>query len=85
MITLIINNKIISYELKVAQTFNNYFVDIAPLLKINYNKDFLTDTDNQEDPIQVITEKSKNQFSILVINNKNAKSMTFSFTLVTNN
>ena len=69
-ITLIKNNEI--YELKVVQTFNNYFVDILPLLKINYNKDFLTDTDNQENPIQVILEKSKNQSSILVINNKNA-------------
>ena len=54
----------------MAQTLNNYFVNIVPLLKINYNIDFLTDTDNQEDPIQVIIEKFKSHSSILVINNK---------------
>lgn len=40
---------IISDELKVVQTFNNYFVNIVLWMKIHFNKDFFTDTDNQED------------------------------------
>ena len=72
MITVIKSNEIISYDLKVTQSFNNYFVHIVPSLKINCNKDFVTDNDNQEDPIQVVL-KSKNQSIILVINNKNSK------------
>ena len=67
----------------MAQTLNNYFVNIVPLLKINYNIDFLTDTDNQEDPIQVIIEKIKSHSSILVINNKKNKNCKFGFALVT--
>lgn len=74
---------IISDELKVAQTFNNYFVNIVPSLKINSNKDFLTDTKNQEDPIKVIIEKFKSHPSILEINNKNSKTNKFGFALVT--
>ena len=68
----------------MVQTFNNFFVDIAPVLKINYNKNFLIDTDNQEDPILVIIEKFKNHPSVLVIYTKYSKNMTFSFALVTN-
>ena len=43
------NNEIISDELKVVQTFDNYFVNIVPSSKINYDKDFFTDTYNQQD------------------------------------
>ena len=43
------NNEIISDELKVMQTFDNYFVNIVPSSKINYDKDFFTDTYNQQD------------------------------------
>ena len=42
------NNEIISDELKVVQTFDNYFVNIVPSSKINYDKDFFTDTYNQQ-------------------------------------
>ena len=51
MVILIENKKVIADELQVAQTFNKYFVNIVPSLKINDNKCFPTDTDNQEDPI----------------------------------
>ena len=44
---------------------------MLPSLTINYNKDILTDIDNQEEyPIQVIIEKIKNHPSILVISKK---------------
>ena len=41
MIALIKKIEIISNELKVVQTFNNYFVNIVPSLKINYNTSIL--------------------------------------------
>ena len=57
-ITLIENNEILLDELKVAQIFNNYFVNIVPSLKVGYNKDFLTDTDQKSNvPTSIIKKK----------------------------
>ena len=73
MITLTENNEIILDKLKVAQAFNDYFVNVLVALKINFNKDFLTINGNLEDLIQAKKEKSKNHSSILEINNNNPK------------
>ena len=69
----------------MAQTFDNYFVSVERSLKIKYNKDFLTDTEtaSQEDLIQVIIGKFKNYFSVFIIKNKNSKTVSLIFALVT--
>ena len=69
----------------MVQTFDNYFVSVERSLKIKYNKDFLTDTEtaSQEDLIQVIIGKFKNYFSVFIIKNKNSKTVSLIFALVT--
>ena len=46
----------ITDELKVTRSHHNYFVNIPPLFKINYNKVFLPGTDKQQYPTQVLTK-----------------------------
>ena len=46
-------------EVKVADVFNKYFVDMVPSMCITNNYNFLSNTDTSDYPLQKILEKYK--------------------------
>ena len=84
-ITLIENDEIISNETKLAETFNNYFVNIVPSLGIHINDNLIRDVDYISDPIVKIIEKFKDHPSIISIHvNNRGNNNPFSFTSINN-
>ena len=76
----IISEKIISNDNDVAETFNKFFVNIVPNLKIPTNHDFDINFKVTGDPIVDAINKYENHPSIIMIKNKNKTQ--FSFTMV---
>ena len=76
----IISEKIISNDNDVAETFNKFFVNIVPNLKIPTNHDFEINFKVTGDPIVDAINKYENHPSIIMIKNKNKTQ--FSFTVV---
>ena len=78
-ITLVDNNKIISDDSIVVDTFNTYFSDAVKSLNINIKPEFIQQTDSINDPIYKAIEKYKKHPSILKIIEANLKNPAFDF------
>ena len=61
------NGVLIKDEEKVANIFNNFFVNIVPNLGIKTHHEFLNTTDNSQDPIENAYCKYENHPSIILI------------------
>ena len=82
------SGEIIRNEVKVANVFNKYFVNMVPSMGITKNNNFLstTDTSDTNDPLEKIIDKYKNHPSITCINKYMTNSeLSFTFQLVTKN
>ena len=82
------SGEIIRNEVKVANVFNKYFVNMVPSMGITNNNKFLstTDTSDTNDPLEKIIDKYKNHPSITCINRHMTNSeLSFTFQPVTNN
>ena len=80
--------EIIRNEVKVANVFKKYFVNMVPSMGITNNNNFLntTDTSDTNDPLEKIIDKYKNHPSITCINKHMTNSeLSFTFQPVTKN
>ena len=66
-ITLVENDKIITDNGELAQTFNDFFKNAVTNLKIDQNIDYVESTEGIDDPIDAAIYKFKNHPSILKI------------------
>ena len=64
------SEKITSYEEKVAEMFNNFFVNIVPNLKIPNNHNCNMDFQKNDDPVLSAINKYKYHLSIVMIDSK---------------
>ena len=64
------SEKITSYEEKVAEMFNNFFVNIVPNLKIPNNHNCNMDFQKNDDPVLSAINKYKYHLSIVMIDIK---------------
>ena len=78
-ITLIENNEIISNDSTLANTFNDYFVNIVPALGIIENDDLLCNADYINDPLESIIKRYQNHPSIISINENRPNKPPFLF------
>ena len=74
--------EVISDEKKVAETFNNFFVNIVPNLKIPTNHNHNTDFQKTDDPVLNAISKYKHHSSIVMIKSKIDPEKRFSFSPV---
>ena len=82
------SGEIIRNEVKFANVFNKYFVNMVPSMGVTNNNNFLstTDTSDTNDPLEKIIEKYKNHPSITCINKHMTNSeLSFTFQPVTKN
>ena len=80
------SGKIIRNEVKVANVFNKYFVNMVPSMGITNNHIFLSNTNTSDDPLDKIIDKYKNHPSITCINKHMTNSeLSFTFQPVTKN
>ena len=80
-ISLIEGQKMILKDAEIAETFNEYFINIVPLLGIQKNNDLLSYNCHITDPINKILEEYKEHPSITAIeNNKSFKSSSSKIT-----
>ena len=78
--------KIIRNEVKVANVFNKYFVNMVPSMGITNNHIFLSNTNTSDDPLDKIIDKYRNHPSITCINKHIINSeLSFTFQPVTKN
>ena len=78
--------KIIRNEVKVANVFNKYFVNMVPSMGITNNHIFLSNTNTSDDPLDKIIDKYKNYPSITCINKHMTNfELSFTFQPVTKN
>ena len=66
--------KVISEDKEIAETFNEFFVNIVPSLKISPKENYETDVGNDNEPILNYINKFKNHPSIKVIKSRKKKS-----------
>ena len=78
-ITLVKNDRIISEDDEVANTFKDFFDTAVQSLNLTCDEDFLCDTSNLSNPIDIAIEKFKNHPSIISINNNVSPSSPFVF------
>ena len=78
-ITLVENDEIITDDLKIAETFNNFFSEIVPNLNITTNSEILTDTSLIDDPVLKAIKKYEKHPSIKMIKEKMEQTKTFTF------
>ena len=85
-LTLVEDDKILSQDVEIAKTFNEYFINI-PILNISINQSFFTQTRSlEENTISGIIERYKDYPSINLIKSKSSSlANSFSFTLVSIN
>ncbi len=81
-ITLLKDDKIISNDKEVAETFNDFFKNSVELLNISENKYLVNDTGNLVDPVEVAIKKFQNHPSIIDIKKMIELGTTFSFSKV---
>ena len=60
----------ISEDMEIAETFNEFFVNIVPSLKISPKETYETDIGNDTEPILNYMGKFKNHPSIKVIKSR---------------
>ena len=82
-ISLVDNDVIISDNTKVAEKFNNFFVNIIPNLGITINNEIVTDNENIPDPILKAIKKYEKHPSILRINDVIGTNDIFNFSNAT--
>ena len=74
--------KVISEDKEIAETFNEFFVNIVPSLKISPKENYETDVGNDNEPILNYINKFKNHPSIKVIKSRKKEEQTFTFSYV---
>jgi hypothetical protein len=78
-ITLVKDDKIISNDQEVAETFNKFFINAVDSLDLAENKILLTSTEDLTDPVKIALKKFECHPSIIDIKEKVAIENTFSF------
>ena len=81
-ITLVKNDRIISENDEVANTFKDFFDTAVQSLNLTWEEDLLCDTSQLSNPIDVAIGKFKNHPSIIAINNNVSPSSPFVFSNV---
>ena len=81
-ITLVKDEKIISDDREVAETFNQFFKESVQSLNINENRLLQTDTGDLNDPVEIALKKFSNHPSIKDIKEMVDKRSSFSFSKV---
>ena len=74
--------KVISEDMEIAETFNEFFVNIVPSLKILPKENYEKDVGNDNEPILNCINKFKNHSSIKVIKYRKKEERTFTFSYV---
>ena len=74
--------KVISEDMEIAETFNEFFVNIFPSLKISPKENYETDVWNDNDPILNYINKFKNHRSVKVIKSRKKEEQAFTFSYV---
>ena len=74
--------KVISDDTEIAETFNEFFVNIVPSLKISPKENYKTDVGNDNEQILNYINKFKNHPSIKVIKSRKKEEQTFTFNYV---
>ena len=74
--------KVIPEDMEMAETFNEFFVNIVPSLKISPKENYETDVGNDNEPILNYINKFKNHPSIKVIKSRKKEEQTFTFSYV---
>ena len=74
--------KVISNDRRIAETFNDFFVNIVPSLKISPWENYETDIENDNEPMLNYINKFKNHPSINVIKSWKKEGQTFTFNYV---
>ena len=74
--------KVISEDMEIAETFNEFFVNIVPSLKISPKENYETDVGNDNEPILNYINKVKNHPSIKLIKSRKKEKQTFTFSYV---
>ena len=82
-ITLVDENKLVSEDRVVAETFNTYFVDAVKSLNINMDPELLVNSESITDPIFQAIQKYNKHPSILKIKDVHAGNPTFNFNYTT--
>ena len=73
--------KVISEDMEIAETFNEFFENIVPSLKISPTENYETDAGNDNEPILNYINKFKNHPSVKVIKSRKKEEHTFTFKL----
>ena len=71
--------KVISEDMEIAETFNKFFVNIVPSLKISPKENYETDVRNDDEPVLNYINKFKNHLSIKIIKSRKKEEQTFTF------
>ena len=74
--------KVISEDMEIDETFNEFFANIVPSLKISPKESYETDVGNDNEPILNYINKFKNHPSIKVIKSRKKEEQTFTFSYV---
>ena len=74
--------KVISEDMEIAETFNKFFVNIVPSLKISQKENYETDVGNDNEPMLNYINKFKNHPSIKIIKSRKKEEQTFTFSYV---
>ena len=71
--------KVILDDMEIAETFNEFFVNIVPSLKISPKENYKTDVGNDNETILNYINKFKNHLSIKTIKSRKKEEQNFSF------
>ena len=84
-ITLVNEGKIITEDVQVAQTFNDFFDNAVNSMNIEEDKYLETDNIRLSDPVEIAIKKNENHPSIIKIKENIKNNKTFSFSEVNTN
>ena len=65
---MVVDEKNLSADRKIAEIFNNYFNNAVKSLNLKYDPEHLNNISDENDPIEVAVKKFKNHPSIVNIN-----------------
>ena len=71
-----------SGQMEIAETFNEFFENIVPSLKISPKENYETDAGNDNESILNYINKFKNHPSIKVVESRKKEEQTFPFNYV---
>jgi hypothetical protein len=78
-ITLVIGDKVISNDLEIAKTFNDYFKNLVPNLQLKIKTDYVSLHNHIKDPVLRAIRKYENYPSIIAIKNHHQNRKIFEF------